>query len=231
MSCNFFLTAALPPYQQEAANVDTFDRLSIKQEHVKQENNIKQEDLQTESHQARQAPRHRDVKQEDLKTEPDQQARQAPPRPRKAHYTGYDWDSAVLDANKKARDEGIVKLPASRVGRVMQDGKLTKLYDTHHYGTRDFIAYDGYDVLASVQDSELIDIVLTELAALHIGQKAGSDHPDEIELVVKSEIMKDEEGTFEGWAILIQPEVTPGKKRKSTSAKKETKMVKRRTEN
>lgn len=98
----------------------------------------------------------------------------------------------------------------------MEDGKLTGLSDVNSFGARYFVAYDGFDVLARVQDGGLINTVIGELASLHIGQKAESSHPDEIDLEINAEIVKDNEGVFEGWAVLIRPEVSHGKKRKSS---------------
>ncbi|KAK8086035.1 hypothetical protein PG994_001009 [Apiospora phragmitis] len=174
---------------------------------------IKKEDIKEEH------ASHSNIKQETVR------------RQRRASYPGYDWDFARRTANEKARSEGIAELPVSRVGRVMQDGKLTSLFDTNLYGKREFIAYDGFDVLACVQDSFLLDAVIYDLAKLHIGTKAESNHPGDVDLVVQSEIMEDDEGSFSGWAIFIQPEVVPGKKRKSTETQKQGKQVKRRAYN
>ncbi|KAK8135057.1 hypothetical protein PG984_007069 [Apiospora sp. TS-2023a] len=132
---------------------------------------------------------------------------------RPARCTGYDWEDATRTANEKARSEGITELPASRVARVMEDGKIVCLFDTNPDRKREFIAYDGFDVLACTQQTSSIHGILYELASLHVAKKAGSEHPDKIDLVTTSRKMKDNEGSFCGWAVLFQPSELPGKKR------------------
>ncbi|KAK7980204.1 hypothetical protein PG989_012661 [Apiospora arundinis] len=123
----------------------------------------------------------------------------------------YDWEHALRTATKAMHEEGIRELPPSRVRRVMLEDKLIHLFDVNPYGVRDFITYDGYDVLACVQDPALIYDVLYELASLHVGKLAGSDHPDDIDLDVQAERMKASEGKSRGWAILMRPTTIPNK--------------------
>ncbi|KAK7978649.1 hypothetical protein PG988_006139 [Apiospora saccharicola] len=152
---------------------------------------------------------------------------------RPARYAGYDWENAACTANEKARSAGITELPASRVARVMEDGKIVRLFDTNPDRKRDFIAYDGFDVLACTQEPSFIHGILYELASLHIGKKAGSEHPDEVDLVTMSRMMKDSKGSFCGWAVLVQPAEIPSKKRTLAMAgiHHENKQIKRRARN
>ncbi|KAK6844703.1 hypothetical protein PG995_014813 [Apiospora arundinis] len=151
------------------------------------------------------------VKQEDPNAE--LQSSQPIQRYQRAADTlrGYDWEHALRTATKAMHEEGIRELPPSRVRRVMLEDKLIHLFDVNPYGVRDFITYDGYDVLACVQDPALIYDVLYQLASLHVGKLAGSDHPDDIDLDVQAERMKASEGKSRGWAILMRPTTIPNK--------------------
>ncbi|KAK6844702.1 hypothetical protein PG995_014812 [Apiospora arundinis] len=81
------------------------------------------------------------------------------------------------------------------------------------YGAREFIVYDGFDVLARVEDVSLINLILYDLATHHVGRLgANIEHPDDVELVVKREMMQDSEERIIGWAVLIQPKVIPEKR-------------------
>ncbi|KAK6825606.1 hypothetical protein PG987_013100 [Apiospora arundinis] len=129
----------------------------------------------------------------------------------------YDWDANMREFKQQARHEGLVELPASQVGRVIEGGKLTGLFDLGHimYGARKFVVYDGFDVLARVEDVTLINLVLCDLATHHVGRLgADIEHPNDVELVVKKEMMQDSEERIIGWAVLIQPKVIPEKRRK-----------------
>ncbi|KAK8107017.1 uncharacterized protein PG998_009030 [Apiospora kogelbergensis] len=143
------------------------------------------------------------------------------PRPA-TNNRSYDWESNICEGKQKARAEGLRELPPSRVCRIIDDGVLKGLVDANPYGVRDFFCHEGSDFLASVQDSSLIDSVLYELAVMQIGQELQYDHPRDLDLVVKSEMMKDDDDNFSGWAVLIQPEpVAPGNKRKAAGRQNE----------
>ncbi|KAK8025244.1 hypothetical protein PG990_003067 [Apiospora arundinis] len=129
----------------------------------------------------------------------------------------YDWDVNMREFKQKAHHEGFVELPASQVGRVIEEGKLIGLFDLGHimYGAREFIVYDGFDVLARVEDVSLINLILHDLATHHVGRLgANIEHPDDVELIAKREMMQDSEEQIIGWAVLIQPKVIPEKRRK-----------------
>ncbi|KAK8040078.1 hypothetical protein PG993_008489 [Apiospora rasikravindrae] len=113
----------------------------------------------------------------------------------------------------------------------MNGGRLVGLSDTGPYPASQFISYNGYDVLACVQDGGLIHTVIAELAALHINQKAQTAHPDEIDIVIKAEVMKDDQDNFSGWAVLIRPETMPGSNRTATKSNHQSKQQKRRAHN
>lgn len=112
---------------------------------------------------------------------------------------------------------------------MIEDGKIVCLFDANSTSERNFIAYDGYDVLASTQEPARIHGVLYDLPRLHIGKKAGTDHPDEIDLVTTSSVMEDSEGSFCGWAVLFKPKAMPGKKRKPAESQQQNKQAKRRS--
>lgn len=153
-----------------------------------------------------------DIKQEDVKQEvmPEPGSPFVHRRPRPDGHPRYDYDSAMRAARQEMHAENIVELPSSRVGRVIEDGNLIALHDIEFFGKTQFVAYDGYDFVARVQNAAIIGTVLYDLASLHIGQKAQSSHPDDILLVTKVEKMDDFEGQPGGWVVLIRPEVTPG---------------------
>ncbi|KAK7980203.1 hypothetical protein PG989_012660 [Apiospora arundinis] len=44
----------------------------------------------------------------------------------------YDWDANMCEFKQQARHEGLEELPASQVGRVIEEGKLTGLFDLGH---------------------------------------------------------------------------------------------------
>ncbi|KAK8862842.1 hypothetical protein PGQ11_009077 [Apiospora arundinis] len=146
----------------------------------------------------------------------------------------YDWDANMCEFKQQARHEGLEELPASQVGRVIEEGKLTGLFDVGHimYGAREFVVYDGFDVLARVEDVTLINLVLCDLATHHVGRLgADIEHPSDVELVVKKEMMQDSEERIIGWAVLIQPKVIPEKRRKPAEGQPQSAQQQKRFAN
>ncbi|KAK8078531.1 hypothetical protein PG996_004701 [Apiospora saccharicola] len=79
------------------------------------------------------------------------------------------------------------------------------------------MVYDGLEILARVEDSE-IETAVYELAALHIGQRLHWNHPHDHDLAMSSVPMKGR--LAGGFAVKICPMAEePAKKRKGPTRK------------
>ncbi|KAK7980200.1 CAZyme family CE10 [Apiospora arundinis] len=116
----------------------------------------------------------------------------------------HDWPHRFATARERAENSNIVELPVSEVGRVLEGGRVTGLYNLDKKGSKHFIAYDGDHVYACVPHLYQMDIIILDLASLHI---ANGDHfasPEDIEVEKNWQKMTGSlAGT--GWAIHIHP--------------------------
>ncbi|KAK8862840.1 hypothetical protein PGQ11_009075 [Apiospora arundinis] len=134
---------------------------------------------------------------------------------------GYSWDDDLRAFNIKAHRLGLVELPVSQVGRIMEGGDLTDIFHTDPVRTaKNFLIYDGLEILARVADYQMQCLVY-DYAANFIGSRLNWSHPRDHDLVVSSIQMKGRLG--DGYAVKISlPEAeaeSSNKKQKGPSRK------------
>ncbi|KAK8025246.1 hypothetical protein PG990_003069 [Apiospora arundinis] len=132
----------------------------------------------------------------------------------KASYE-YNWDADLKAYNKKAHSLGLVELTVRQVARVIEGGDLTAIFDTDPIRpAKNFIIYDGLDVLARVNDYEMESLVY-DYAANFIGSRLHWSHPTEKDLNVSSIEMKGR--IAGGYAVMITaPEAESSKEQKKS---------------
>ncbi|KAK6844698.1 hypothetical protein PG995_014808 [Apiospora arundinis] len=116
----------------------------------------------------------------------------------------HGWPHRFATARERADNANIVELPASEVGRVLEGGRVTSLYNRDKKGSKHFIAYDGDHVYACVPYLYQMDIIILDLASLHIANRDHFVSPEDIEVEKSWQKMTGSlAGT--GWAINIHP--------------------------
>ncbi|KAK8862844.1 hypothetical protein PGQ11_009079 [Apiospora arundinis] len=120
----------------------------------------------------------------------------------------YDWATNVKASNARLSLDGIKELPMSQVGRIIEGGRTTSLYNIDKYGTQHFLSYDGSDVYARIPRLYMKDTVGYQSAALHIGKLHHCEHPADIELDMHWNEMKDG-----SWAVHVHPKAGSGPKK------------------
>ncbi|KAK6844700.1 hypothetical protein PG995_014810 [Apiospora arundinis] len=120
----------------------------------------------------------------------------------------YDWAANIKAAKDRLRDANVTELPMSEVGRVVEGGRVKKIYNVDKSSAAQyFIAYDDSEVYARVPQLFMKDTLIYQLAALHVGALNNCSHPDDLELEMDWQRMKD------GWAIHVHPKAGTGAKK------------------
>ncbi|KAK8107014.1 uncharacterized protein PG998_009027 [Apiospora kogelbergensis] len=112
----------------------------------------------------------------------------------------YDWIRNIKVANDRIVSAGMAVLPMDKVGRVVEGGRTTSVYNMDKHGTKYFVSYSGRDVFARVPELFMKDTHVYQLAALYVSMMNNCSHPDKIDLETSWHGMKDG-----SWAIHIHP--------------------------
>ncbi|KAK7920018.1 hypothetical protein PG985_008040 [Apiospora marii] len=102
-----------------------------------------------------------------------------------AEQETYDWDGKKNRAIAKARDLGVIELPANQVAQLIDQGTVTRLIHNNQTGEKrySFFLWDSLDVLACIQNSEM-EAAIYDIAAHCYGQALGWAHPNDHALEV-----------------------------------------------
>ncbi|KAK6825610.1 hypothetical protein PG987_013104 [Apiospora arundinis] len=119
----------------------------------------------------------------------------------------HDWPHRFATARERAENANILELPASEVGRVLEGGRVTGLYNLDKNGSKHFVAYDSDHVYACVPYLYQMDNVILKLASLHIANRDHFASPEDIEVEKNWQKMT---GSLAGtdWAIHIHPKAS-----------------------
>ncbi|KAK8862845.1 hypothetical protein PGQ11_009080 [Apiospora arundinis] len=122
----------------------------------------------------------------------------------------YDWIANIKAAKHRLSCAELEDLDMSDVGRVVEGGRTTNLYNVNKHGAQYFISYDESQVYARVPHLYMKDTLICQAAALHISKLHGCSHPDDIELETNWQKLKDD-----SWVIHIHPKGGSAKKARS----------------
>ncbi|KAK8025242.1 hypothetical protein PG990_003065 [Apiospora arundinis] len=120
----------------------------------------------------------------------------------------YDWAANIKAAKYRLSCAELEELDMSEVGRVVEGGRTTNLYNVNKHGAQHFISYDDSQVYARVPHLYMKDTLICQAAALYISKLHGCSHPDDIELDTNWQKLKDD-----SWAIHIHPKGGPSAKK------------------
>lgn len=125
----------------------------------------------------------------------------------------YDWAGNLEISEEEAEADGIVELPVLDVGNVIEGGKINANVHSLPLRTRkNFIIYNGTDVVACVEDRLKSYGIVHKLAKLHIGRVQHSLSPDHVGLDVEYKNItraRDEQC----WVIYFHPKADSSAKR------------------